>query len=98
MVFFIFTVLFYNVRAEIKNKALDQRYAALDLALESSLVSSAPGNLKVSYAKDPDFSYSIKNQELIVFYGTAEEAYRFLLSNAIFVEENELGLVLKKHE
>ena len=98
LVFFVFTVLFYNVRAEIKNKSLDQSYGALDLALESSLISSAPGNLKVTYPKDQDFRYSVRNNEIILFYGTSEKAYRFLLSHDIIVEENEDSLILKKNE
>ena len=97
VVFFIFTVLFYNVRAEIKNKGLDQSYAALDLALESSLVSSAPGNLAVHYFSDNDFDYII-DDEVIVLYGTSEKAYRILRDKKVALDRTSEGLILRKDE
>lgn len=98
MVLFVFSVLLYNVRAEIKNKALDQSYGAIDLAMEASLVSSAPGNLEISYLKDNDFRYLVGDREIVLLYGTSEKAYRFLLYNDIVMKEADGSLTLKKNE
>jgi len=98
MVLFVFSVLLYNVRAEIKNKAIDQSYGAIDLALEGSLVSSAPGKLEVSYLEDKDFRYLVGDREIILLYGTSEKGYRFLLHNDIEIEEREGNLILRKNE
>jgi len=97
MVLFIFAVLMFNVRAEVRNRALDQSYETVDLALETTLISSAPGKLEVSYPKAEDFGYSIDEGELLVRYGFADKTYRLLIQKPVELKEIEGNVVIKQY-
>ncbi|MEK6922534.1 MAG: hypothetical protein AABX08_01905 [Nanoarchaeota archaeon] len=98
MVVFIFLVLFYNVKAEVKNKALDQSGEAIDLALEGALISSAPGKLEVSYPRDSEFQYRIDGLDVLVGYGASEKAYRTLLSKEVRIKQTGDKVTIEKNE
>ena len=80
-----------------RNRSLDQSYGAIDLALESSLVSTVSGRLETRYDKDPDFRYVVSDKEIVLFYGASEKAYRFLVHDDVKISESEGKLVLQKN-
>jgi len=98
LVIFIFASVIYFSYGVIHGQEIKQTYTLIDFGLESSIISSSPGIMEVSYKKDLNFTYTLENGKIIVRYGPHDKFFPYLHNKPLEIINKGDILVLKKNE